>query len=186
MAECIKAFVECLVNKLLVFWLSHYQTLLLNWANKLKALLSQLSYYQTGPKKCLHQDVPTRWNWTYRMLSSALYYRRALCYFNLYDSNYVSCPTDEEWTRVEKISEFLGGFYEATNSFSGSLYPTSNLYFPHVSLIELHWLRRVKVPTSTWKNSSTNIKKVQQVLVQVQSFVGYCGGFWSSVQVQDS
>ena len=78
------------------------------------------------------------------MLSSALYYRRARCYFNLCDSNYVRCPTDEEWTRVEKISGFLGVFYEATNSFSGSLYPTSNLYFPHVFFIQPHLVEKSK------------------------------------------
>ena len=110
-------------------------------------------------KKGLHQDVPTRWNSTYTMLSSALYYRRALCYFNLCDSNYVSCPTDEEWTRVEKISGFLGGFYEATNSFSGSLYPTSNLYFPHVFYIQLHLVEKSKSPDQYMKKIAQQMLK---------------------------
>ncbi|XP_027171948.1 zinc finger BED domain-containing protein RICESLEEPER 2-like [Coffea eugenioides] len=88
-------------------------------------------------KKALVQDVPTRWNSTYRMLSSALYYRLAFCHLQLSDSNFRSCPSLEEWGRVEKICSFLQVFYEATNAFSGSKYPTSNLYFPQVFKIQL-------------------------------------------------
>ncbi|XP_027157937.1 zinc finger BED domain-containing protein RICESLEEPER 2-like [Coffea eugenioides] len=88
-------------------------------------------------KKTLVQDVPTRWNSTYRMLSSALYYRLAFCHLQLSDSNFRCCPSLEEWGRVEKICSFLQVFYEATNAFSGSKYPTSNLYFPQVFKIQL-------------------------------------------------
>ncbi|XP_027114057.1 zinc finger BED domain-containing protein RICESLEEPER 2 isoform X1 [Coffea arabica] len=88
-------------------------------------------------KKALVQDVPTRWNSTYRMLSSALYYRLAFCHLQLSDSNFRCCPSLEEWGRVEKICSFLQVFYEATNAFSGSKYPTSNLYFPQVFKIQL-------------------------------------------------
>ena len=66
------------------------------------------------------------------MLDSALLYRRAFQHLELSDSNYKSCPTAEEWTRVEKIWGFLKVFYEATLVFSGSQYPTANLYFPKI------------------------------------------------------
>ncbi|XP_071905600.1 zinc finger BED domain-containing protein RICESLEEPER 2-like [Coffea arabica] len=88
-------------------------------------------------KKALVQDIPTRWNSTYRMLSSALYYRLAFGHLQLSDSNFRCCPSLEEWERVEKICGFLQVFYEATNAFSGSKYPTSNLYFPQVFKIQL-------------------------------------------------
>nr|XP_027083603.1 zinc finger BED domain-containing protein RICESLEEPER 2-like [Coffea arabica] len=88
-------------------------------------------------KKALVQDVPIRWNSTYRMLSSALYYRLAFGHLQLSDSNFRCCPSLEEWERVEKICGFLQVFYEATNAFSGSKYPTSNLYFPQVFKIQL-------------------------------------------------
>ncbi|XP_071925329.1 zinc finger BED domain-containing protein RICESLEEPER 2-like [Coffea arabica] len=58
-------------------------------------------------KKALVQDVPTRWNSTYRMLSSALYYRLAFGHLQLSDSNFRCCPSLEEWERVEKICGFL-------------------------------------------------------------------------------
>ncbi|XP_031371469.1 zinc finger BED domain-containing protein RICESLEEPER 2-like isoform X1 [Punica granatum] len=85
-----------------------------------------------NPKKGLRQDVPTRWNSTFLMLESAFYYRRAFCHLELSDSNYTNCPTSLEWQKIEKIKKFLGVFFEITNLFSGSKYPTANLYFPSI------------------------------------------------------
>ncbi|KAJ9541489.1 LOW QUALITY PROTEIN: hypothetical protein OSB04_027995 [Centaurea solstitialis] len=96
--------------------------------------------------KGLHQDVPTRWNSTYIMLSGAFYYRRALVHLHLVDSNFQSCPTQEEWEKVEKICEFLEIFYDATNSFSGSRYPTSNLFFRQAFFIQLTLVQKLQSP----------------------------------------
>ena len=48
------------------------------------------------------------------------------------DSNYQHCPCSEEWDKVEKVKSFLKIFYDATLSFFGTKYPTSNLYFPFI------------------------------------------------------
>lgn len=45
-----------------------------------------------------------------------------------------------------KICDFLKVFYEATVEFSGSLYPTSNLYFPQALLIHLKLVKELKSP----------------------------------------
>ncbi|KAL5581789.1 hypothetical protein UlMin_014231 [Ulmus minor] len=63
-----------------------------------------------GGKRGLHQDVATRWNSTYLMLNSALFYRRVFQHLALVDSNYKKCPSSEEWERVEKVHKFLKVF----------------------------------------------------------------------------
>lgn len=89
------------------------------------------------PKRGLRQDVPTRWNSTYLMLRSALYFRTAFTHLEASDSNYRFCPTNDEWDRIEVLSKFLCSFYDITCVFSGSKYPTSNLYFPSVLMARL-------------------------------------------------
>ena len=80
--------------------------------------------------------MSTRWNFTYLILESAIKYKKAFASLQLIDKNYKFCPTSLEWTRGEKIYEFLEPFYETTNLISGSSYPTSNLYFMQVWKIE--------------------------------------------------
>lgn len=96
--------------------------------------LTQLSLTKT---KGIRQDVPTRWNSTYLMLESCLLYQSAFSYLTIVDSSYVSCPTKEEWEHIERISLFLKLFYNATNTFSGSKYPTSNMYFQGIWNIQM-------------------------------------------------
>ncbi|XP_059639299.1 zinc finger BED domain-containing protein RICESLEEPER 2-like [Cornus florida] len=98
--------------------------------------LDCVSHVSLECKRGLRQDVPTRWNATYLMLESAIYYRRAFCHLQLSDSNYKFCPSQEEWSRIEKIYKFLTVFYDVTNIFSRSKYPTANLYFPSVFSVQ--------------------------------------------------
>ncbi|KAG5548756.1 hypothetical protein RHGRI_014198 [Rhododendron griersonianum] len=48
-----------------------------------------------------------------------------------------TCPSEEEWERVKRITRFLKPFYEITILFSGCRYPTANLYFHGVWKIQL-------------------------------------------------
>ena len=66
------------------------------------------------------------------MLESALYYQQAFHHLELSNSNYKSCPSRSDWERIEKISKFLGIFDDITHVFSGTKYPTANLYFPSI------------------------------------------------------
>ncbi|KAL2934009.1 putative AC transposase [Bienertia sinuspersici] len=85
----------------------------------------------------LRQDVPTRWNSTYMMLDSALFYKKALLHMKATDANFVHCLNSDEWNRIEKICKFLSVFHEVTLAFSGTKYPTSNLYFPNVLKVRM-------------------------------------------------
>ncbi|XP_062150423.1 zinc finger BED domain-containing protein RICESLEEPER 2-like [Alnus glutinosa] len=88
--------------------------------------------------KGLRQYVLTRWNSTYLMLESAIHYKRAFAYLEMIDKNYMFCPNALEWENVNDISSFLGCFYCAICAFSGTKYPTANVYFPVVALIYLN------------------------------------------------
>ena len=68
------------------------------------------------------------------MLESAIFYRRAFDHLELTDSNFKHCPIADEWNKAEKISTV---FYDATCVFSGTKYPTANLYFPSVFMVYL-------------------------------------------------
>jgi hypothetical protein len=69
------------------------------------------------------------------MLNSAIYYRSTFSYLEITDSNYKHYPTVVEWEKVDNIHSFLACFYEATCVFSGTKYPTANLYFPVITMI---------------------------------------------------
>lgn len=85
----------------------------------------------------LSLDVETRWNSTYEMLVRALKFRKAFANLHMYDRNYKSLPSEEEWDRGEKIRDFLKPFSTITTYFSGVKYPTANVYFIQVWKIEL-------------------------------------------------
>ncbi|XP_043705394.1 zinc finger BED domain-containing protein RICESLEEPER 2-like [Telopea speciosissima] len=93
-------------------------------------------------KKGLHGDVTMRWNSTYHMLDSAIFYKSAFHELQLVDKNYRECPSNEEWSKVEQLMHFLKPFNDITEVLSGSKYPTANLYFHnvwniHKSLLEV-------------------------------------------------
>ena len=88
----------------------------------------------------LRLDMVTRWNSTYLMVESAINYRAAFSHLQVYDSHYKHGLSDEEWTRCQKICEFLEPFNELTNLFSGINYPTSNLYFMNVWKVHMKLL----------------------------------------------
>ncbi|PKU84895.1 Putative AC transposase [Dendrobium catenatum] len=77
----------------------------------------------------LRQYVPTRWNSTFIMLDSAIYFRRDFMHLELSYSNYKSCPSNSEWEKMVIICKFLAPFYEITCAFSGTMYPTVNLEY---------------------------------------------------------
>jgi len=76
-------------------------------------------------------DVPTRWNSTYEMLSHAIYYRNAfdrLVY--LHKDKYKHCaPSDDEWEMAASFCKCLKLFNDATMLFSGTQYPTANMFW---------------------------------------------------------
>uniref|UniRef100_A0A0A9CXS6 BED-type domain-containing protein n=1 Tax=Arundo donax TaxID=35708 RepID=A0A0A9CXS6_ARUDO len=83
-------------------------------------------------RKKMVLDVCTRWGSTYKMLESAFHYRAAIDVYAAGDANYRWQPTEAEWMLYKEISNVLGVLHAATEEFSGSKYPTSNLFYPHI------------------------------------------------------
>ncbi|KAK9080684.1 hypothetical protein SSX86_000442 [Deinandra increscens subsp. villosa] len=88
--------------------------------------------FDIDTRRSLCIDVKTRWNSTLRMLESAVHYKLAFQEYALRDSNFEWCPTEAEWARAEKVCRLLEVFLDTTNLFSGTSYPTSNLFLIEV------------------------------------------------------
>ncbi|XP_019179247.1 PREDICTED: zinc finger BED domain-containing protein RICESLEEPER 2-like [Ipomoea nil] len=97
----------------------------------------KLEKIQSKALLCL--DVCTRWNSTYLMLDSAQKFERAFERFEEFDPHYSQdlrnnegIPDHDDWENVRRLCMFLGHFYDLTVKVSGSLYVTSNAYFPEI------------------------------------------------------
>ncbi|XP_020081780.1 zinc finger BED domain-containing protein RICESLEEPER 2-like, partial [Ananas comosus] len=73
-------------------------------------------------------NVTTRWNSTYKMLDAAFHYKLVFSEYANRDPCYRWCPTDDQWERYEKIRKFLESFYDVSNIYSATDYPTSNKF----------------------------------------------------------
>lgn len=87
--------------------------------------------------KALVHDCRTRWNSTFLMLDVALVYEEVFLRLARLDSAFKCCPTIVEWDLARSICERLALFYDVTLMFSGSQYPTANLYFPKVCEVKM-------------------------------------------------
>ncbi|GJS49855.1 zinc finger BED domain-containing protein RICESLEEPER 2-like protein [Tanacetum coccineum] len=85
-----------------------------------------------------------------------------------------TCPTEEEWTRIEAIAMFLKLFYDITKLFSRTLYSTSNLYFHNVyknqKSIQRHMFNPDPVVSGMAKDMKTKFDKYWETYTMVLSF----------------
>ena len=63
------------------------------------------------------------------MLKTALLYKKVFERSKLRDPKYKCLPSDNDWIRAQKLCDKLEVFYEVTLLFSGTKYPTANLFF---------------------------------------------------------
>ncbi|CAN1246755.1 Zinc finger BED domain-containing protein RICESLEEPER 2 [Linum grandiflorum] len=82
-------------------------------------------------------DSPTRWNFTYDMLSTAIPYKDVFSRLKCRKSQYNSVPTKTQWEFAAIVCEKLAVFKDITEVFSGSNYPTANQFFPKVCELRL-------------------------------------------------
>ncbi|KAI7946984.1 hypothetical protein MJO29_011511 [Puccinia striiformis f. sp. tritici] len=82
------------------------------------------------------KDMPTRWNATYLMIESSLPCKLAFKHLDMEDKNYKSCPSDVKYNQIVAMKSFLEPFFKATNTLSGTRYPTMNLGYQAMRKIE--------------------------------------------------
>ncbi|KAJ1696371.1 hypothetical protein LUZ63_004883 [Rhynchospora breviuscula] len=77
-------------------------------------------------------DVATRWNSTFLMLELALYLRPVIDRYSTLDKNYTKSMqlNNNDWLGMEALMDCLKVFYNVTLKFSGTKYPTLNVFFP--------------------------------------------------------
>ncbi|KAF7821847.1 zinc finger BED domain-containing protein RICESLEEPER 2-like [Senna tora] len=102
-------------------------------------------------------DCRTRWNSTYLMLASALPYQEVFKRLKQRESQYKCLPSDENWTMASEIGEKLEIFYMVTELFSGTQYPTSNVYFPKVCQIKFILQEWLSSPRDTIRSMTTTM-----------------------------
>ncbi|CAN1331093.1 Zinc finger BED domain-containing protein DAYSLEEPER [Linum perenne] len=91
----------------------------------------------------LSLDCPTRWNSIYLMLHSAIMYKDVFPRLKIRDPLYKSLPSESDWGFAKKCCSKLELFYDITELFSGSKYPTANLFFEKICDIKVginEWL----------------------------------------------
>ncbi|XP_062093715.1 zinc finger BED domain-containing protein RICESLEEPER 2-like [Humulus lupulus] len=82
--------------------------------------------------KKLVLDCKTRWNSTYLMLTSAIVYKDVFSRLIHTEKNYKKEPSERDWLLAKVMCEKLKLFYHVTKMFSGTKYPTTNLFFSKI------------------------------------------------------
>jgi hypothetical protein len=93
--------------------------------------------YAVKVGKGLSRDVKTRWSSTYRMLDTCIDYRAAFGYYAEKDHNYLWEPSQSQWDMYENTKPILGIMAGATTTFSGSIYPTANVFYPYIVKVKI-------------------------------------------------
>ena len=87
---------------------------------------------------------------------TALTYKKVFPRLKLFESHYVLVPSEAEWETAKDVCYRLELFYNVTELFSGTRYPTANMFFPVICRIKMtlnEWLMSSNVVISTMAKS---------------------------------
>lgn len=100
-------------------------------------LFSEIVQQLQLPHRKLILECKTRWNSTYEMLSTAVLFKEVFPRYKEREPRYQSCPSNEDWVKVEKLIPILRVCNSVTNIISRSEYPTSNLFLNEICRIKI-------------------------------------------------
>ena len=129
--------------------------------------------------KKLALDCKTRWNSTYLMLSVAVLYKDVFRRLKARDSQYKCLPKERDWELAMEVCDRLQVFYEITLTFSGSKYPTANVFF--ASVCEIGYSLR------EWAGSSAEVirKMASKMLEKFNKYWSVISGVMGMAAVLD-
>ena len=83
------------------------------------------------------------------MLSVAIEYQDVFFHLKQRESAYNCMPSEEDWEIASDICQRLSLFYKVIEVFSGTSYPTANLFFPKVC--------EIKIALNLWFTSTNDV-----------------------------
>ncbi|KAL0559428.1 hypothetical protein IC582_004038 [Cucumis melo] len=143
----------------------HFLTISPKRKEKFKEGVRQL---QIPCTKKLFLDCVTRWNSTYVMLKTALEYKDVFPRLRQREPLYTCLYLETDWNFAKEMCDRLEPFYLMTELFSGSSYPTSNVFFEEVCEIRLE--------LSKWLNSD-----IEEIQVMASSMISKFEKYWSVI-----
>ncbi|XAR55255.1 hypothetical protein NMG60_11035280 [Bertholletia excelsa] len=111
-------------------------------------------------RKIVPIDVPTSWNSTYEMVEAAVDLEKAFCRMEEIDKNYKYNLSLEEWKLAKMVNDCLKMLFDATVHFSGSSFPTLNVLFPDICMIQLK--------LKEWENSKYELLRLMVVPMRMK------------------
>ncbi|XP_024043240.1 zinc finger BED domain-containing protein RICESLEEPER 2-like [Citrus clementina] len=143
-----------------------------------------VSYWSSSPKrvekfevacrqiqidvKKLGLDCPTRWNSTFAMLELAVKYKSVFSRLQTLEPQYKCLPSSEEWELAKQMLDYLRPFSKLTEMFSGTTYPTANLFFPLVC--------KMRIALKGWQTSD-----VPAVKNMADNMIGKFLKYWDEI-----
>lgn len=156
----------------------------------IEKIRDSVSYWSGSPKKCekfeetnrqlsisvgkkLSLDCKTRWNSTFLMLESALHYKDVFFRLKQREANYKCLPSERDWTLTKEICGKLKVFHTTTELFSGTRYPTANIYFPRICEIKLALKQWIFCGVEVIESMASNmIRKNDKYLSDIHGIMG--------------
>uniref|UniRef100_A0A1D1Y468 Putative AC transposase n=1 Tax=Anthurium amnicola TaxID=1678845 RepID=A0A1D1Y468_9ARAE len=85
-----------------------------------------------APEKSLILDLPSRWRSTYLMIEMACEFQDAFSGMEEVDCEFIHAPSPLDWDNVRSVNECLRVFYDMSEKYSRSKFPTANHCFNDV------------------------------------------------------
>ncbi|KAM6551154.1 hypothetical protein CsatB_000962 [Cannabis sativa] len=109
--------------------------------------------------KKISLDCVTRWNSTFLMLSTALSYKTVFERARLRELRLRCAPSEIDWQNAQQLCDKLEVFHEVTELFSGTKYPTANIFFPKIC--------EIKTNIDSWMSS--DVPFIKDMATQMMS-----------------